>query len=118
MRDRHAAVASRVHEIGVLRSLGFARLRILLIFATEGVLLGLGGGLFGSPLALLAHDTPVHMMTTVGFTTFRFMMHPRAGPARPGHGGIDRHGWCSASGTGGCLPDDRGRHAARVIRFP
>ncbi len=47
MITMYAAVAGRITEIGILRSLGFGRGSILLAFVAESLLLGLLGGLAG-----------------------------------------------------------------------
>jgi putative ABC transport system permease protein len=70
----HAAVSQRSREIGVLRALGFGRLRILFAFVVESAALGLAGALIGAAISLL---TPLLEFRCMNFATgqevaFRF----------------------------------------------
>ncbi|MGE0708317.1 MAG: ABC transporter permease [Planctomycetota bacterium] len=47
------SVFDRTREIGLLRAIGWSRLRIVAMIEAEGVLLAVGGGLLGMPLGLL-----------------------------------------------------------------
>lgn len=47
------SVFDRTREIGLLRAVGWSRLRIVAMIEAEGVLLALGGGLAGAPLGWL-----------------------------------------------------------------
>lgn len=60
-----SAIASRTHEIGILRAVGFRPGAIFLSFLCEAVLLGLLGGVLGSLLLL-----PLHGLQT-GTTNFQ-----------------------------------------------
>jgi putative ABC transport system permease protein len=62
----YGGVAQRRREIGVLRALGFGRLRILTAFLVESVMLALGGSALGVALAMV---TPLLDFTGVNFAT-------------------------------------------------
>lgn len=62
-----AAVASRTHEIGILRSIGFRPGAIFLSFLFEAVLLGLLGGIVGCLLLVPLHGIQTG---TMNFQTF------------------------------------------------
>ena len=62
-----SAIASRTHEIGILRSIGFRPGAIFLSFLFEAVLLGLLGGVFGCLLILPLHGIQTG---TTNFQTF------------------------------------------------
>lgn len=47
------SVFDRTREIGLLRAIGWSRLRIILMVEAEGAILALAGGLLGLPLGLL-----------------------------------------------------------------
>jgi putative ABC transport system permease protein len=47
------SVFDRTREIGLLRAIGWSRLRIITMIETEGAILALAGGLLGLPLGLL-----------------------------------------------------------------
>lgn len=46
------SVFDRTREIGLLRAIGWSRLRIIVMIESEGVLLAIGGGLLGLPIGL------------------------------------------------------------------
>ena len=56
------SVRSRIREVAVLKALGFTRQRILSLFVSESVAIGLGGGIIGVLLAI-----PVIAFATHGF---------------------------------------------------
>ncbi len=73
-----ASVAQRTTEIGTLRTLGFTRLDILLVFLVESIALGAIAGLAGIACASLLQFTTV---STVNWETgteiiFRFHLAP------------------------------------------
>jgi putative ABC transport system permease protein len=53
MNTMYAAVARRVREIGVLRTLGFSRRTVMLSFILESMMLALAGGVVGEALGVL-----------------------------------------------------------------
>jgi len=53
MNTMYAAVARRVREIGVLRTLGFSRRTVMLSFVLESMMLALAGGVVGEALGVL-----------------------------------------------------------------
>jgi len=63
----HSAVASRKHEIGVLRALGFRPIHIFRAFAAESLMISLIGGILGTILASL---TSFASISTTNFDTF------------------------------------------------
>jgi putative ABC transport system permease protein len=75
----HSAVASRKHEIGVLRALGFKPIHIFRAFAAECIFISLIGGIIGTLLAAL---TSFATISTTNFDTFsdiRFGFSPTPG---------------------------------------
>jgi len=68
----YAAVAGRTREIGMLRSLGFARTSILTGFVVEGLLLAAAGGVLGCLLSLVVNGWQRNMLpgtfTTVSYS--------------------------------------------------
>ncbi|HLU40466.1 MAG TPA: ABC transporter permease [Planctomycetota bacterium] len=62
-----AAVAARVHEIGILRALGFGRAAVFFAFLFEALALGLLGGLVGCLLVVPLHGVRTG---TTNFDTF------------------------------------------------
>ncbi|WP_035065068.1 ABC transporter permease [Nitratidesulfovibrio termitidis] len=94
MITMHAAVASRVREIGTLRAIGFQRRDILRAFLLESLLLGGSGGAVG---LLLASTLQFVTISTMNFQTFSelafsFTLSPRIAV------------WSLLFGTGmGCL---------------
>jgi ABC-type antimicrobial peptide transport system permease subunit len=54
MNTMFAAINQRVHDIGILRLLGFSRLQILIAILLESLLIALVGGLLGCALGYLA----------------------------------------------------------------
>jgi putative ABC transport system permease protein len=63
----HSAVASRKHEIGILRALGFRPFQIFRAFASECVAISLIGGIVGTLIASLASFASI---STTNFDTF------------------------------------------------
>ena len=74
-----AAVASRTHEIGVLRSIGFKPLPIFVSFLLEALLLGLIGGVVGCLLTLPLHGVETGTTNSQTFTeiAFAFRVTPK-----------------------------------------
>jgi len=103
MITMHASVSQRSREIGVLRALGFGRLRILFSFVVESAALGFGGALLGAAFSLL---TPFLDFRCMNFATgqevaFRFV------PSFPNLGLAILAG-TAVGGFGGFLPAIRG----------
>jgi len=69
----YAAVAGRTREIGMLRSLGFARINILTAFVLEGLMLAVAGGVVGCLLSLLCNGLQRNMLPTT-FTTVSYSL--------------------------------------------
>lgn len=69
----YAAVAGRTREIGMLRSLGFARINILTAFVLEGLMLAVAGGSVGCLLSLLCNGLQRNMLPTT-FTTVSYSL--------------------------------------------
>jgi len=69
----YASVAGRTREIGMLRSLGFARTSILTAFVLEGLLLAFMGGATGCLLSLLSHGVQRNVLPTT-FTTVSYTL--------------------------------------------
>lgn len=67
-----AAVGARTHEVGVLRSLGFSSLGILLGFLLEAALIGLVGGVIGCLLVLPLNGLETGTMNWNTFTENAF----------------------------------------------
>jgi ABC-type lipoprotein release transport system permease subunit len=67
-----AAVGARTHEVGVLRSLGFGRMAILLSFLVEAALIGLAGGLIGALIVLPLDGLQTGTMNWNTFTETAF----------------------------------------------
>jgi putative ABC transport system permease protein len=74
MNTMYAAVAYRTREIGMLRALGFSRLRIITAFLAESVALAVVGGVIGCILALPVHglSTGTTNMASFSEVAFRF----------------------------------------------
>ncbi len=60
------AVFERTREIGVLRALGWSRVRILLMILGESLLIGVMGGIVGTCLALLILSTNQEALSAFG----------------------------------------------------
>ena len=67
-----AAIGSRTHEVGVLRSLGFGRAAIMISFLIESTLIGLAGGLIGCLLVLPLNGLQTGTMNWKTFTETAF----------------------------------------------
>ena len=67
-----AAVASRTHEIGILRALGFRGGAIFLSFVFEAVVLGLLGGIVGCLLLVPLHGVQTGTTNMQTFTEIAF----------------------------------------------
>jgi ABC-type lipoprotein release transport system permease subunit len=67
-----AAVGARTHEVGVLRSLGFGSLGILVAFLVEAALVGLAGGVLGCLLVLPLNGVETGTMNWNTFTENAF----------------------------------------------
>ncbi len=67
MITMYAAVANRTSEIGTLRSLGFQRKNILIVFLIEALLLGFIGGCVG---LFFASFLQLFTISTINFQTF------------------------------------------------
>jgi ABC-type lipoprotein release transport system permease subunit len=67
-----AAIASRTHEIGVLRSIGFRPGAIFLSFLVEALLLGLLGGVLGCLFILPLHGIQTGTMNFATFSEIAF----------------------------------------------
>lgn len=67
-----AAIGSRTREVGVLRSLGFGRLAIMISFLIESTLIGLAGGLIGCLLVLPLNGIQTGTMNWKTFTETAF----------------------------------------------
>jgi ABC-type antimicrobial peptide transport system permease subunit len=67
-----AALAARVHEIGVLLSVGFKPFSIFLSFLFEAVLICLAGGVIGCLLALPMNGIETGTMNFATFTELAF----------------------------------------------
>ena len=80
MNTMYSAVARRTSEVGVLRVLGFSRFDVLASFVVESALLGLGGGLAGIALGLLAAEATglASQLMSVGSFIFTFRLTPAA----------------------------------------
>jgi putative ABC transport system permease protein len=76
MNTMYAAVANRVREIGILRSLGFSHRSILLSFTAESILLALLGGAIGAAIAFAVNGVSLNMMTAGRFLFFSFQVTP------------------------------------------
>jgi putative ABC transport system permease protein len=73
-----AALATRVHEIGILRAIGYRPLPIFASFLLEAALLGLLGGLVGSMITLPLHgvETGTSNFQTFTEVAFAFRITP------------------------------------------
>lgn len=72
-----AAIASRTHEIGILKALGFRPLPIFVSFLGEAILLGLCGGVVGCLLVLPFQGAETGTMNqTFSEVTFAFRTTP------------------------------------------
>lgn len=67
-----AAIGSRTREVGVLRSLGFGRVAIMISFLIESTLIGLAGGLIGCLLVLPLNGIQTGTMNWKTFTETAF----------------------------------------------
>lgn len=67
MITMYGTVASRTHEIGILRALGFSRFAIFQAFSKECMLIGLLGGIVGVACATVL---PLFRIATTNFSTF------------------------------------------------
>ncbi len=67
MITMYAAVANRTREIGTLRSLGFKRRSILVVFLFESVLISLAGGIIG---IFFASGLQFFTVSTLNFASF------------------------------------------------
>jgi len=67
MITMYAAVANRTREIGTLRSLGFKRRSILVVFLFESVLISLVGGIIG---IFFASGLQLFTISTLNFASF------------------------------------------------
>lgn len=67
-----ASIGSRTHEIGVLLSLGFGRMGILVAFLVEAAAIGLAGGVLGSLLVLPLDGVETGTMNWNTFTETAF----------------------------------------------
>ncbi|OFW13731.1 MAG: hypothetical protein A3F69_01625 [Acidobacteria bacterium RIFCSPLOWO2_12_FULL_66_10] len=78
MNTMYAAVAYRTREIGMLRALGFSRLRIVTAFLAESVALAVVGGGIGCLLALPVHglSTGTTNMASFSEVAFKFRITP------------------------------------------
>lgn len=72
-----SAIASRTHEIGILKAIGYRPIAIFLAFLAEAVLLGIAGGVVGCLLVLpfQGHETGT-MNQTFSEVTFAFRTTP------------------------------------------
>ncbi|MDJ0976473.1 MAG: ABC transporter permease [Planctomycetota bacterium] len=73
-----AAVGARMHEIGILRSVGYGGPAILIAFLVEAVLVGLVGGILGALIVLPLDglETGTMNWNTFTETTFAFRVDP------------------------------------------
>ncbi|MBX3463057.1 MAG: ABC transporter permease [Planctomycetes bacterium] len=72
-----AAIGARMHEIGILKAIGYGPVAIFAAFLGEAVLLGLGGGLFGCLLVLPFQGAETGTMNqTFSEVTFAFRTTP------------------------------------------
>jgi len=78
MNTIYAAVAYRTRETGMLRALGFSRLRIVTAFLAESVALAVVGGGIGCLLALPVHglSTGTTNMASFSEVAFKFRITP------------------------------------------
>jgi putative ABC transport system permease protein len=76
MNTMYAAVANRIREIGILRSLGFSHRSILMSFTAECVILALIGGAVGGAIAFAVNGVSLNMMTAGRFLSFTFQVTP------------------------------------------
>jgi putative ABC transport system permease protein len=60
------AVRERRHELAVLRAIGFTRRAVVVMVLGEGVLIGLGSGLFGCAIAYAALKSLPHFANALG----------------------------------------------------
>ncbi len=67
MITMYGAVANRTIEIGTMRSLGFSRRSILVVFLAESVLISLAGSIIG---VLLASVLSFYQISTLNFSSF------------------------------------------------
>ena len=74
-----AAVGARTHEVGVLRSLGFGRIAILLAFLVEAALIGLMGGVIGALIVLPLDGLQTGTLNWNTFTETAFSFQVDAG---------------------------------------
>ncbi|MHC5110910.1 MAG: ABC transporter permease [Planctomycetota bacterium] len=69
----YASVAGRTREIGMLRSIGFARSSVLAAFVLEGLMIATAGGLLGCALSLVC-DGMQRNILPVTFTTVSYTL--------------------------------------------
>ncbi len=74
-----AAIGARTHEIGILRSVGFGRMAILLAFLFEAALIGLAGGVIGCLIVLPLNGLETGTMNWNTFTENAFAFRVDAG---------------------------------------
>jgi putative ABC transport system permease protein len=60
------AVRERRHELAVLRAIGFTRRAVVMLLLGEGMLIGLGSGLFGCAIAYAALKVLPHFARSLG----------------------------------------------------
>jgi putative ABC transport system permease protein len=78
MNTMYAAVASRGHEVAVLRALGFSRRAIAASFVFEALLLAVGGGVVGGLGVLPLNGLTTGTTNWLSFSemTFHFAVTP------------------------------------------
>lgn len=79
MITMHAAVASRMREIGTLRALGFSKASILTSFLFESVVLSLLGGLLGASAATLMRFAKLSIVNFASWSEIVFEFTPTPG---------------------------------------
>jgi putative ABC transport system permease protein len=72
MNTMYAIVANRTREVGTLRTLGFPRSTILVVFVLEGLLLAITGGILGCLLSLLMNRVSASTSGSLGEISFAF----------------------------------------------
>jgi len=72
MNTMYAIVANRTREVGTLRTLGFSRGTVLIVFVLEGLLLAIAGGILGCLLSLLMNRMSASTTGSMGEISFAF----------------------------------------------
>lgn len=103
------SVTERTREIGILKSIGFKKREILMLFLSEALIIGLIGGIAGVAIggggayalpALLSHSSSGSPSTQGG----SFQSQPAGGPAATGAGGRGGGGGAFVAGGGTRAP--------------